>query len=230
MISTEIRDSDIHTLAEVNITLSQFRELSFLVTGSYAIEALTQTPINHQDMDANVLATVLPVAKTTALTSLSSSQRLQLYKQTPDRLEYDVFTTGQSSKPRRLEIHFTETAPLSQATQPGTFTLKDSNPKISQVSLVDASLRDSAGADHVFKVKSLAYSLATWAIRISGAAQNQLRQVRDSDLELFQLLLSQNFSSQDVYSAIEHHPQMPENLMPEEIFQAAQDILKRNEA
>ena len=225
MISTEQRDNDIRTLAEVNGALSPLRNMSFLVTGSYAIEALTHAPVDHGDMDANVFAPDLPQARAATLELLNTAHDLRPYKQTSDRLEYDIQPSTQSVDPRRLEIHLVQAQ--ADLVQPNTYVLANPNSrKIFQISLVDAWLKDSKGRDHFFKVKSLAYSLATWAIRISGLAQNQLRPVRDSDLELFKLLLSQTFTLAEVNSAIEHHPQTPENIRPEKIFQTAKDILK----
>jgi hypothetical protein len=231
MISTEQRDHDIHTLAAVNNIFSRFKNMRFLVSGSYAIEALTHAPIDHGDMDTNIFTPNLPNTKIVAIALLDnillSTGILQPYKQISDRLEYDVITTIKSEIPRKLEIHLIE-ALAESATQSDTFILTTSKShKISQVNLVDVSLKDSTGKGHFFKVKSLAYSLATWAIRISGLAKNQLRPVRDSDLECFELLLSQEFSSEEVSFAIEHHPQVPENAKSEEIFQVAKNILKR---
>lgn len=230
MITREMRDSDIHALAAINTALSRFRSMSFLVSGSYAIEALTQNPVDHVDMDANVFTADLLGAMSTTETVLNSFEiargSLQLYKKTGDRLEYDVRMTEQPTQ-RRLEFHFVEATP-SSSTHPQVFILRDANPQISRVSLVEASLKDSVGKVFPFKVKSLAYSLATWALRISGVAQNQLRPVRQSDLECFGVLLTGVFSSEEIYSAIEHHPQAPKNSNPVEVFQVAKNILTTN--
>ncbi|MBI2008082.1 hypothetical protein HYS82_00295 [Candidatus Amesbacteria bacterium] len=182
-------------------------------------------------MDTNIFTPDLPGAKAAALASLNDIQlsvgNLQLYKQTPDRLEYDVQAITQLADPRRLEIHLIKAVPESEA-QPDTYTMTDSkNRRVSRVNLVNAQLKDSTGKEYLFKVKSLAYTIATWAIRISGVAQNQLRPVRESDLYFFNLLLAQGFTPTEVYSAIKHHPQRSENKRPEEVLQAAQDILKR---
>lgn len=232
MISVEQRDSDIHTLAAVNKVLSQSRKMRFLISGSYALEALTQAPIDHGDMDTNIFTPDIPEAKVIAQALLSQPilplGLLLPYKQTPDRLEYDVKATNQVVDYRRLEIHLVE-ALQGPEEHSDTYVLTDSkNHKVSQVNLVDAGLRDSLGHEYLFKVKSLAYSLATWALRISGVVKNQLRPVRDTDLESFSLLLTQDFSLAEVNLAMVHHPQMPENTRPEEVFQIAQEILKRN--
>ncbi len=230
MISVEQRDNDIHTLAAINSEFSKLRSMSFLISGSYAIDALTHSPINHGDMDSNVFAPNLPEARSATLALLDDIQlstgNLQLYKQTPDRLEYDIETPAQSANPRRLEIHLIEAVP-EFTYQPNTYILADSkNRRVSRVSLVDINLKDSTGKDYLFKVKSLAYTIATWAIRISGVAQNQLRPVKESDLYFFSLLLAQRFTLTEVCSAIELHPQRSENKGPEEVFRIAQDILK----
>lgn len=219
----EQRDTDLLTLDIVKNELSQSPGINFVVSGSYAIEALTGTAIEHNDMDTNVFADKLTQAMIIAPALLSKHQPdkmgFLLHKQTDDRLEYDVRRTSQSSShTRRLEIHLVEATKVGM----NVFNLNDERKnKISQVTLVEAEMKDSNGKVYLFQVKSLAYSLATWALRISDMATSQIRSVRDSDLEYFSLLLKQGATLSDVIYAMRLHPQMPDRVDPENIYKSA---------
>lgn len=199
MITKEQRDADIHTLSVVNSKLSIDPGLLFILTGSYAIEALTQTPIDHKDMDGNVVATSLASAIVRTAVLMENLETTQgnpnLFKRTADRLEYDIGL-------RRLEFQFVEE-------------------KAFKVPIVLIQLRDSNREAFKFRVKSLLYTIATWAIRISGAAHDQKRPVKDTDLDNFALLLASGYECDDVISTMRRHPQMPKNISERIVLERA---------
>jgi hypothetical protein len=208
MITKEQRDADIHVLSRVNSRLSTVPGFRFVISGSYAIEALTQAPVDHADMDTNIYT--LPslsaaiVLTATLMSGLGIAQgNPKLFKQTTERLEYDV-------GPRRLEFHFFEET-------------------LPRVPTILVNLKDSNQETFKFMVKSLPYTIATWAIRISGEARNPLRPVRNSDLDNFRLLLAAKFEPSEVVRLMSHHPQMPENESESNVLEKAIAIASKGQ-
>lgn len=226
MLLIEQKDRDLATLVMLKQAFSRYPGAQLLVTGSYAIEALTNTKVDHHDVDVNVLSPDIPSAIFTTLSLIANQVgNLHLYKHSEDRLEYNLPLTSQDT--HRLELHFIEAALLPNSLS-RVFKLNSTSPnRIAQMSLTDASLKDSKGREHPFVVKSLAYSIASWALRISDFANNQLRPVRSSDLNHLSLLLAQDYSLPEVLEAIEHHPQMIDLIKPQIVFQTALDKLER---
>lgn len=196
MFTKEQRDADIHTLSAVNTKLGVNSDLRFVVTGSWSFEALTQAPLDHEDMDGNVIGSnsSLALERTAELMDgfKKGQGNFKLFKRTGDRLEYDI-------EDRRLEIQFVE----------------DGTHKIPTATV---QLRDSRNEVFDFLVKSLPYTIATWAIRLSGAAIDQKRAVRPTDIEAFKLLLTTKYDLDAVIYAMQDHPQMPKGIQGKEIF------------
>ncbi len=225
MSKVEQKDQDITIINHVRRRLSEDSRLCFVVSGSYAIEALTKRDdIPHADIDSNVF-TQDSSAAMKAIPDLLSQRHVSdvdfsLYKLTSDRIEYDVQTNIEcpDCPKSRLEIHVIS----AKSIEGKTVILNDpNNERLSQVDLVKAELVDSRGNPSKILVKSLAYSVATWALRISDAAKNQLRPVRQSDIDSFILLLEQGADSVDVIKAMENHPQMPQDVDAHDIYQSA---------
>lgn len=190
-LANKEKDADIHLLADIDNKFKRIRGTKFILTGSYAIEALTGQKTFHEDIDANILTN--DISKTLPRVDLKIKQisGLEVYKKTPDKLEYDVLPSIDRTSIKKLEFQFHKYS-------------KESN-----VPTVLASLTDSKGKDFLFRVKSLPYVIATWSIRISGLATNPLRELKNSDLEQFRLLLSCKHNTDDVLRMIRKHPQSP---------------------
>lgn len=206
------RDIDIYTLSSINSIINAAPGMLFILTGSYAIEALTGNKMVHNDMDANIftanIGQDLPRAAVLIDELGGPKNRLHLAKKTADRLEYLTRPNSKQIPPRGLEIQFVESV---------------------MVPTILAKLADSSGNEFVFRVKSLPYLIATWAIRISGSAYDPKRPVRDSDLEHLKLLLTGKYNHNDIISAMRHHPQMPKNISEEKVFDQALTVLAGGE-
>ena len=218
----KVRDIDLKLLSSVNAQIDSMVGAQLVVTGSYAIEALASHQLKHEDMDANVLASNLSIdiPKVVSIMENLSMQdlKLQLFKSTYDRLEYDVLLEQLDS--RRLELQFVEAERVEGSEN--DYRLKDGG----IVPTVIVPLKNSKGQEYLFRIKSLSYAIATWAIRISGVIENPKRQVRQSDLEHLKLLLSSSFQKEDVIFVMSHHPQMPSNMSESEVFNRAMERLK----
>lgn len=217
------RDIDLKLLASVSAQLDSVEGIQLVVTGSYAIEALTGHPLDHEDVDVNIFTpnTSEYIQKAASiLDKLSVPEvKLQLFKQTGDRLEYDVLPEQADS--RRLEMQFVDAERVEEST--ADFRLKNGG----VIPTVLVPLKNSKGQEYTFRVKSLPYSIATWVIRVSGAVENPKREIKESDLDHLRLLLSCTFRQEDVFAAMSHHPQMPKCLSGSSIFGQALEIVSR---
>ena len=84
------KDSDIHLLANISKKISRVNGIKFVLTGSYAIEALTGQETYHEDIDANILTDDINDSLPKVANKISHMSGLKVYKQTQNRLEYDV--------------------------------------------------------------------------------------------------------------------------------------------
>jgi len=216
------RDMDLKLLSSVKAQLDSIGGMQLVVTGSYAIELLTGHQLKHEDMDTNVFVTNLSMEIPKVAFSIGDLSvpglKLHLLKSTDDRLEYDVLS--EQTDPRRLELQFVEAKKVEGSE--GSYYLRDGG----IVPTVLIPTKDSKGQEYLFRVKSLPYTIATWAIRVSGVVENPKRQVRQSDLEHLRLLLSGFFQMKDVFSAMSHHPQMPNKASESEVYNRATERLK----
>lgn len=223
----ERRDRDIYALSEINSKILTLG-MRFILTGSYSIEALTGNRLQHNDIDTNIFSTnlVQDLPRVTALIGEVSMSEYSavLYKKTSDRLEYDLLSASKHADSRRLEIQFLEVVNIS-GDQQMEFSLKGEGKDRISVPTVLVPLKDSKGKEFIFRVKSLPYAIASWAIRVSGVTKDQKRPVRQHDLDLFKLLLLAKSSREDIILAMRYHPQMPKNKSPNEVLQIAQDVL-----
>ncbi len=185
------KDSDIHLLANISKKVSRINGTKFVLTGSYAIEALTGQETYHEDIDANILTGNIDDSLPKVANKLGQISGLEVYKRTQNRLEYDILPNTDRIGVKKLEFQFHK--------------LDEKN----DIPTVFAPLTDSKRKDFSFRVKSIPYVIATWSIRISGLATNPLRELKISDLEQFKLLLSCNHNVDDVLNIIKRHPQMP---------------------
>lgn len=181
----------------------------FVLTGSYSIDALTKGRIHHNDIDANLFVKNINAERTQAIndTILEEIQTAERTLQRPDRLEYMV---GANVQKETAELQLIEYAEHLQGIDGEALLLPGTNEAGNdmRVPLTTVALVDSQERSYEFKVKSLSYAIATWAIRISGIINYQKRPVRQTDIDHFAVLLNQLYNLNDVHVAIAHHPQM----------------------
>lgn len=219
------RDFDIHTLSGISSAIENLSGTYFILTGSYAIEALTGSSLSHNDLDANVFTKNLERVVPSVVELFDKQSEMVLHKKTNDRLEYDVISGANFDSPRRLELQFVELVNVSED-QTLEFTLKsEGENSFNKVPTIVVPLIDSKGKEEFFRVKSLPYAVATWVIRISNLAQSPKRQVRDSDLEHLRMLLAGEYDLSDVLSIMRSHPQMPRDVAGDWIFEQALRLL-----
>lgn len=193
------KGADILILSNVSTLVDQVPDCKFVLTGSYAIEALTGIKIYHEDIDANIYTPDINLYLPKIASHMESFQNLKLYKKTQDRLEYDIVPDIHRVLSKKVEFQFhTGDAPT-----------------------VMAPLLDSSENKFLFRVKSLPYVIATWSIRVSGQALNPKRELRNNDLEQFRSLLACKYSRDEVLEAIKNHPQMPRDAIPDQIIEMA---------
>ena len=161
------RDIDLKLLSSVSAQLDSIGGMQLVVTGSYAIEILTGHQLKHEDMDTNIFVSNLSMEIPKVASSMEGLSppglKLRLFKSTDDRLEYDVLPEQADS--RRLEMLFVEAKEVEGSK--GSYILKDG----SIVPTVLVPIKDSKDQEYLFRVKSLPYNIATWAIRISGVLE-----------------------------------------------------------
>lgn len=216
-LSERSRDLDIMVLSAINFSLEADTEMRFVLTGSHAIEALTGNKLDHDDIDANIFTTSLKanvprVAELVGELSVRGTN-LSLFKETEDRLEFDILPNQANS--RRLEIQFAEVSKTAEPIE--NFDLKNGG----KIPTIIVPIKDSKGHEFLFRVKSLPYSIATWAIRISGFARNSKRSLKESDLIHLKLLMTAGFREEDVFTAMNEHPQMPRDMSVIQVFHEA---------
>ncbi len=216
------RDIDLQLLSAASSQLDAVDRVQLVVTGSYAIEILTGHQLKHGDIDTNIFVSNLSVEIPKVASSMADLSmpglKIRLFKSADDRLEYDVLPEQTDS--RRLEMQFVEAKEVESSKD--SYLLKDG----SIVPIVFVPIKDSKDQEYLFRVKSLPYVIATWAIRVSDVVENPKRQVRQTDLEHLKLLLSSSYQKEDVISAMSHHPQKPDNISELEVYNRAMERLK----
>lgn len=225
----EQRDNDIHIAAKVRSAIDNDSDDYFILTGSYSIEALTHGEIRHNDIDANIFTTNIhrSLGRTASLMNI-----LELYdgaaltEQTDSRLEYLITNRAIQQK---LELQFVEFTDISEKDPSLKFILDNDATRPNEVPTVIKTLEDSSGMEHAFRVKSLPYAIATWALRISGVASSQKRAVRGTDIDHFAFLLSSPHDKADVITSMNHHSQMPSGYAAEEVLSRAMEIKSDSE-
>lgn len=225
-----IRDLDIYALSVVGGIIDSFPGACFVLTGSYAIEALVGSLEFHNDLDTNVFVEDLErdLPRIGRLIEERQYQGIQIspvVAKTTDRLEYDIVSKVSKDSPRRLELQFFEAVPVSTENGIEFSLVKKEEGTVYRIPTIIAPLKDSTGRETLFRIKSLSYAIATWAIRISGLALNPKRLVRRSDIERFKLLLDQKYPYEEVLRAIKEHPQRPGETEESFVFEQALNYL-----
>lgn len=206
---TTERERDTALAITKNLANAMEKHGTFVLTGSYSIDALTKGNIHHNDIDANLFVTGISVDRTREIDA-AIFQEMEVVERTlwqSDRLEYII---NSNARQETAELQLVEYSKKIHRVGDDVLVLSGANEAGNEirVPLSTVELMDSREKVYEFKVKSLSYAIATWAIRISGIINYQKRPVRQTDIDHFAVLLNQSYDLQDVYSAIDHHPQM----------------------
>jgi hypothetical protein len=220
-LPTLTREHDLSIAASARDAIDSKQDF-FVLTGSYSIEALTKgEEVSHNDIDANVFTNDIPRSMARAGLVLAggallNAMRVENVK--PNRLEYAIETEKGT---RDLEIQFIEYDNAVITNEEIRFRLNSKSGKEIIVPTVLATLDVNAAAEEEFRVKSLEFAVATWALRISGLALSQKRPVRQTDIDHFVFLAQASHSNEGVIESMRLHPQMPENESPRRVFEIA---------
>lgn len=220
------RDTDIRIASEVSELVGTERDF-FVLTGSYSVDALTGADVKHNDIDANVFTTDIPTALGRTATLLHTyASEAELTKQTDDRLEYQY---PHQYGLTQVEIQFVRYESFLKDSNGTNFALPSNGSHEVVVPTIQLALRESNQHEHIFSVKSLPFAIGTWALRISGVALDSKRLVRESDIKHFAFLAAIPHDRVAILSAIQHHPQMPDDYDAADALDASYEILERKQ-
>lgn len=219
------RDIEIQLASNIS-KLTQSERDFFILTGSYSIDALTGADVTHNDIDANVFTNDIPTALNRVVSRLSTHiDHMHLVTQADDRLEYIYpHSYGQT----QVEMQFVEYSNVRQRGASRDFSLPNNTKHSVAVPTVSANLRTTDKREHFFTVKSLPFAIGTWALRISGVALDQKREVRKSDLRHFAFLVAAPHDRLETLRALRHHPQMPDDYEAEDVLAMSCEVLSRS--
>lgn len=224
---TSIREQDLEIAASARDVIDSSEDF-FVLTGSYSIEALTKGEVTHNDIDANVFTKNIPQSMARAGLALvgeevfNEARRIENTK--PNRLEYTVPTNEGA---RDLEIQFVQYDDAMVDESGLRFKLPDNSGSPVIVPTVMETLAINDMWSEEFRVKSLSFAIATWALRISGVALSQKRAVRQSDVDHFAFLAKAPHSTDEVLEAMRFHPQMPQGESPQHVLDLALDKINK---
>ena len=205
------RDIDLDAARRARDVVEADQDDFLILTGSYSIEALTHGNISHNDVDTNVFTKKIPRAIARVGLQLSRPDVLpggsHIEGTKPDRLEYGIQSVAASS--RKLELQFIEVEDVEEHEDGADFWLPSQDGREVVVPTVNRTLQMDNGDSLNFRVKTLPFAIATWALRISGVAEAQKRAVRQTDIDHFAFLANSPHEKDEVVEAMHRHPQMP---------------------
>jgi hypothetical protein len=205
------RDTDLNAARRARDVVEAEQDDFLILTGSYSIEALTNGNISHNDVDTNVFTKNVPRAIARVGLQLSTPDILPgsspIKGTRADRLEYDI--QGPASDNRKLELQFVEIEDVDEHEDGADFWLPSRDGREIVVPTVNHTLQRDNGESLNFRVKTLPFTIATWALRISGVAEAQKRAVRQTDIDHFAFLANSPHETDEVVEAMQRHPQMP---------------------
>ncbi len=216
------RDKDLALASDVGKLLETKDGDFFVLTGSYAIEAVAKKPnIVHNDVDVNIFTADRGRSLAEAAHRLPLLN-MDLVKSTESRLEY---VRGGSL----IELQFVQYDRARQTQSGVDFTLPAYDGHEATVPTLVETLHGTDAEAYRFRVKTPAYTIATWALRISGFAEAQKRSVRQSDINHFVLLIQLSYDRDGVIEAILHHPQAPDvrDVRAGDVLDAAVEVVSK---
>lgn len=215
------RKADLLIAADVADQINTFEGDNFILTGSYSIDLLTGAEVKHNDIDANVFTDNIQESIGRVALSLGAHKSLTKILHTDSRLEYRYVDDGRAGE---LELQFVQYKEAVEYSDRTDFILPGQEIERSVVVPTVFRRADIARApdeSYLFQVKSLEFAIATWALRISGVALSQKRQVRQTDIDHFAYLIDTPHDKDSVNFSIEHHPQMPRSIDPSLVLSRA---------
>jgi hypothetical protein len=201
---------------------------SFILTGSYSIDLLTNADVTHNDVDANIFTGNIRESVGRVALILESYEKLTKILHTDKRLEYQ-YTDGERSS--EIELQFVQYADAVECSDGVDFILpsRDADREVIVPTVFRrTSIGAADGETYQFQVKTLEFAIATWALRISGVALSQKRKVRQTDIDHFAHLLNTEHTTDGVIFSIEHHPQMPQLTEPTHVLSRAKSLIYGN--
>ena len=220
------READMHIAADVADQINTTVSDNFILTGSYSIDLLTDAEVKHNDIDANVFTDNIQESIGRIALLLESHKTLTKILHTESRLEYSYVDGDRTSE---LELQFVQYIDAIGHGDRTDYILhgQDTDRSVIVPTVFrEADIVRSSDENYSFQVKSLEFAIATWALRISGIALNQKRQVRQTDIDHFAYLVGTKHSDDDVNFSIEHHPQMPQFTDPSLVYDRALSQIK----
>jgi len=215
------KNEDIRVLCDLNEAINRIPGSTFILTGSYGIEAVTGISIFfHNDIDTNVFVPNLPCGLEKIKSLLDKTPQFSLLKATDERLEYQ---TG--SRNRRVEMKLMEIVGERKEMNEVVFIVRNGE-GVFEVPITIGVIMDTLDNRYKFRVKTLDFQVATWALRVSGMATSPQREVRVSDLENFKVLLAGHYNIERVYRFIQNHPQNRNRFPGNVIFARALQCLQ----
>lgn len=172
----------------------------FLLTGSYSIESLSNRNTYHNDIDVNIFTKNIQKSIGRVATNLELIG-MRLIRHDSNRIDC-------KKNESVVEMNFVQYDDI-EVSNGLKFIIKKPNAKTSEIPTTIGLLSLSDDSTYEFRVKTLPFAIATWALRISNTALEQKRQVRESDLDNFATLTKLPYAKSQVVEAIAKHPQYP---------------------
>ena len=220
------RKADLHIAADVADQINAFQGDHFILTGSYSSDLLTGAEVKHNDIDANVFTDSIQESIGRVALFLGSSKCLTKILHTDNRLDYS-YVDGDRTRELELQfVQYTDAIEYSDRTDFILHSQETDRSVIVPTVFRRADIARTSDEYYLFQVKSLEFAIATWALRISGLALNQKRQVRQTDIDHFAYLVDTPHNNDGVNSSIEHHPQMPQSIDPSFVLSRALSQVK----
>lgn len=220
-----LNDSHLEELSIAADVANQVKEPDyFVVTGSHSISLLTGEQVNHNDLDANIFTQdVKRSVESVGLSIEEHLPNLNLTSYKNNRLEYSYKT---KSKERQVELQFIKYDDLIRELDHIHFILNNETKRVIPTEQRNIKRNDT---EYEFRIKTLPYAIATWALRITGVALNQKRNVRQSDIDHLRHLVNTKHSQEAVARAILSHPQAPTDVDPNTVMRMMNNFLERQD-
>lgn len=221
------READLQIAARIANKIDTHKEDRFILTGSYSIDLLTGSEVKHNDIDANIFTNNIQRSIARVALLLKADDNLMPILDTNNRLEFSYTDRARASK---LELQFIEYANAIENHNGTDFILPKNGtdheiivPTIIQKTRINSITEET----YEFSIKSLPYAIATWALRVSGVALSQKRQVRQTDIDHFVYLINTPHDDEAIKDAIRHHPQMPRGADVDNIINIASNYVEK---
>lgn len=224
--SLSSRKADLRIAADVADQINAFEGDNFILTGSYSIDLLTGTEIKHNDIDANVFTDSKEGSIGRVALLLGSHKSLTKILHTDSRLEYSYVDGDRTSELELQFVQYTDAVVHRDRTDFILHSQETDRSVIVPTVFRSVDIARTSGESYSFQVKSIEFAIATWALRISGVALSQKRQVRQTDIDHFVYLIDTPHDNDVVNFSIEHHPQMPHFIDPSLVLSRALSYVK----